>query len=393
MSINNTPKCRNMMYAQSLDHLPTNSLDELIAEIETKIKPKKYAAILHDKDLDENGNLIEKNVHVMMSFTNARSIASVAKLLNDEPQYIEKWDGNCNNGYSYLVHRTKDATNKHQYDPSEVIANFDYPSELEKIRDEVTKSKQKLYVPILLDALYDGSISKEELEEKLTGSQYSRFKRQIDDIWAKRLKQQAENWRSEMIANNKEITVIWIAGPAGAGKTSLAIEYAEKANRPYFLSGSSRDLFQGYSGEHTIILDEFRPLNMPYQDILRVLDPFGQQVNAPSRYQDKALQSDLFVITSPFTPYQFYLNTFGCNSQTPSHMKDQMQTDSFEQLLRRITLIIEMNEYWINAVEFDKKQYGFVPIPNAKKPNPYSSINRPKPQPLNKVDLFNKLFD
>lgn len=375
-----------MDYTQKVAKLPTQTLEGLIDIVTAKLKPKKYAGIIHDKDVDEKGNLIEPHVHLMMSFTNARSIANVASIINDLPQNIEMWKGNANNGFAYLTHRTKDARTKYQYDPNLVIANYDYPAELDKIQEEVMQSKQKLNVSILLDALYEGSISKEELEKRLTGSQYSRAKRQIEDIWAKRLKQQAETFRAEMLAKNKEIVTIWIYGNSGAGKSSLALEYAEKANRPYFLSGSSRDIFQGYLGEHTLILDELRPLAMPYQDILRILDPFGQQVNAPSRYHDKILSCDLIAITSPYDPLRFYQSTFG---QTPS----QMQTDSFEQLLRRITLIIKMDDSLINAVEFDKKQYKFVPIPNANRPNPYSSLNRPAPQPINKVDLFNKIFD
>ena len=36
------------------------------------------------------------------------------------------------------------------------------------------------------------------------------------------------------------------------------------------MAGSSRDIFQGYSGEHTIILDELRPRNLEYLNSLEI---------------------------------------------------------------------------------------------------------------------------
>ncbi|WP_414150585.1 Rep family protein [Acetobacterium carbinolicum] len=379
-----------MMYTQSLEHIQTNTMDELVNVIETKLKPQKYACILHDKDIDEKGSFVNPHVHLMMTFKNARSIANIAKLLNDKPQYIEMWKGNANNGFAYLTHRTKQSRTKHQYDPNLVKSNFIYQAELDKIREDVMNSKQILSVSVLLDAFYDGSISKEEIENKLTGSQYSRTKRQIDDIWSKRMQKQAEIWRAKMIAAGEEIKVIWIFGTAGVGKTSFAKDYAEKTNRPYYLSGSSRDIFQNYAGEHTLILDEFRPSVLPYQDLLRILDPFGEQVMAPSRYHDKALSCDLIIITSPYDPLEFYNVIFGKPS---THTKNKIQVDSFDQLLRRLMLIIKMDNHWICAMEFNRKNYNFAALPNAKKKNPFSNINRPETSPLNKVDLFNKMFN
>lgn len=42
-------------------------------------------------------------------------------------------------------------------------------------------------VKVLLDALHLGATTREELEKRLTGLLYVQYRRQIDDIWAKRL--------------------------------------------------------------------------------------------------------------------------------------------------------------------------------------------------------------
>ncbi len=383
---------KNMMYEQQVKYLPAQTIDNLVDLIENKLKPKKYAVILHDKDTDDNGTPKEEHIHAMMSFENAHSLASVAKQLGDKPQYIEAWKGNSNNGYAYLIHKTDDAKNKYQYNPDSVIANFDYKSELQKIALEVTSKKQSTNIKLMLDALLDGTLSKSELESRLTGSQYGRYKNQIENVWAKRLENLAEQFRKEMAEQGKQVNVLWIYGSSGVGKTSLAIEYAKKANQPYYITGSSRDIFQNYTGEHTLIMDELRPNVIPYQDLLRITDPFGNQTMAPSRYHDKALACDLIIITTPYNPQEFYAQIFGDERNIPSYARIS-KTDTFEQLLRRLTLIIEMDDYYINAMEFDSKCRMFNPINSACRKNKYSSINRPATNKTNTIDLFNSMFD
>ena len=46
-----------------------------------------------------------------------------------------------NNGFSYLIHQTKDAQNKYQYPISEVISNFDFAKKLGK-HSKTSRGKQ-----------------------------------------------------------------------------------------------------------------------------------------------------------------------------------------------------------------------------------------------------------
>ncbi len=378
-------RSKNMMYTQQLKHLPTGNIDNLIEQVE-KTNPRKYALIVHDRDINEQGNAAESHVHLMMSFENARSLKSISKSLKDKPQSIEMWKGKAENGYSYLIHATKDSINKYQYPPSKVIANFNYQEEIRRITEEVEKSRQSTSSKLLLDSLYKGEITKEELEKMLSGSQYGRMKRQIEDVWSKHLQFRAGEWREEMKKSGKQVEVIWISGDAGTGKTSLAREYAEKLNRPYFITGSSKDIFQNYSGEHTMIIDEFRADMIKYPDLLRILDPFGSQVMAPSRYNDKSLACDLIIITSPYNPVMFYRQLFQRASTN--------STDSLEQLLRRISLTIEMDSQLIKAVEYDREKHVYKPIDNAARKNSYSRHCRTS-ECINSSpkDLFDAMFD
>lgn len=381
---NTSVRCKNMMYEQQIRHLPAGSIDQLVKLLE-KMAPKKYALIVHDSDVDEHNKKAEDHVHVMLSFENARSVNSVAKELGDKPQQIEKWTGKAENGYSYLIHATKASISKHQYSPEKVIANFNYLEEMRRITEEVKQSIQTANSTILLNSLYEGKITKENLEKKLNGSQYGRMKRQIEDVWSKYLQFQAAKWREEMKKSGKQIEVIWISGEAGTGKTSLAREYAEKSNQPYFITGSSRDLFQNYSGEHTMIIDELRADMIKYPDLLRILDPFGSQVMAPSRYSDKPLACDLILITSPYNPAEFYGELF---SKTNGD-----SVDGLEQLLRRITLTVEMDASHIRAVEYDREKKTYQAVDKAEKENNYSKQYREKDCPgCNPKDLFESMF-
>ena len=312
-SSSSTAKYKNMMYTQQMEHLPFRTREELEERIKTKLDPKKYAiSEVHDKDMDEDGNPVKEHIHVMLCFQNARSLKNVASILGDKPQYLEKWDERANNGFAYLVHATSGAKVKAQYSPANVLANFPYAEELKKQTLEVLKKKSRQKIDVLLDAYYNEEMTLEELEQELTGAQYGRYKKQIDNITSKILERHADIWRQDMVKNNRRVKVIWIYGAAGTGKTSLARSIAKQDGRAYYVSGSSRDLFQSYNGEHILILDELRSNVIPYHDLLRILDPFGNQerIMAPARYSDKSLACDLIIITTPFNPVDFYDEIF-----------------------------------------------------------------------------------
>lgn len=401
MSEGQTPKAKNLMYAQQLRHLPQGikTAEDLASLIENKLNPVRYAVIIHDQEKDGQGQPKEPDIHAMMSFSNARHCSAVAKKLGDKPQYVQAWSGDASNGYAYLVHATTKARKegKHQYDPAEVKANFDFPALIDKIKVEVVQAKAarqvETDVKTMLDLLYTGAVTMDEVEKRLTGSQYAKYHRQIEDVDAKRLLKEAEKWRMAMKAKNAQIQVLWIYGPSGTGKTSLAKAYAEKAGQPYFVSGSTRDVFQGYNGEHTLILDELRPGVITYADLLRITDPHGidNQVMAPCRYNDKALACDLIIITTPYMPVEFYNALFPAKMMSPHHI------DSLGQLVRRISVTIEMTGKKIQAMQFRLCPYNptegyYWAIPGTERPNPYSGLARPTP-PNQAEDIYNSMFD
>lgn len=378
-------KCRNMMYTQQLSHLPFQLID--LEEKIAALAPEKFAHIIHDKDVNENGKPADAHLHLMMTFLNARSINSVAKSLCDEPQYIERFDRQAENGYAYLIHRTDNAKHKHQYSTDEVISNFDYPAFIEEIESKIVKAARHNQTDLLLDAFKDGYITKQELEEQLTGSEYGKLKSQIENINSVILRQKAERWRKEAIKMGKTLKVYWVYGAAGTGKTSLAKEIILKTNLPLFISGSSRDMFQNYNSEHAIIIDDLRPGTIKYDDLLRLTDPHSIEfgINAPSRYYDKSLACELIAITTPFSPRDFYFHEV--------MTAEQRRIDTFEQLNRRLSLVLYLDMYYIYRATYNRNTEQFELDKDSKRSNHLSEIARPKEEGERPEDIFDNLFE
>jgi len=362
-----TTKAVNVMYEQQLHHLPPTikrrTLNSIIKQLTECLKPEKIAGIIHDKDVNDEGVPVEKHVHVVLQFQHARSIENLARLIK-EPQVsaFQKWHGNVNNAYSYLVHRTTDAQEKYLYSLEEVKSNFDYPELMKSISKKINKSNKQRdneIIKQLLDRLGAGELTREEVISNLTGSQFAKAKKHIQDVHEQVQADKAKIWLEKRKEKGEPITVIWIYGQSETGKSLLAKKYAAKKAKNYFITGSSKDSFQYYQGEHIVILDELRPKTFPYDDLLKMLDPFGENPKAPSRFFDKSLMVDVFIITSPYSPKQFYDEIF----------KRKKTIDSFKQLQRRISYVQFMSSDYFEMQEYDIYSGSYISVPHSRKKN------------------------
>lgn len=77
----------------------------------------KYAYIMHDKDLLEDGSSKKLHYHIVISFNNYRWRNAIASELGITPNYIEKIR-NLENALKYLIHYNN--SNKYQYAIEEV---------------------------------------------------------------------------------------------------------------------------------------------------------------------------------------------------------------------------------------------------------------------------------
>lgn len=324
-------KYRVFGYTQQLSHLNQNIED--FPRLLEEAGAQQYAYIVHNEDVTADGVLKASHVHVVMKFENARSLQSIGKLFRDSPQYVElpKTRNGYNNMLAYLVHRTKGATEKYQYDPEAVTANFDYIDALEKITAKVNQRDSKSRLDDILERLMAYEITYEEAVAGLTASEFSRYHQRLKVTAEYGRQQYAKRWIKEHEDTGTPIEVIWITGPAGSGKTVEAKKIArEKSDKDFYMATGQRDPFQNYTDENVIVLDDLRPKTFDYNTLLQLLDPFNATM-ADARYSNKTLIADTIIITSVYSPLDFY------HMLVPEQYRD---IDTYAQLARRIVEIV-----------------------------------------------------
>ncbi|MQS44613.1 hypothetical protein FHL03_03835 [Lactobacillus salsicarnum] len=351
-TLNSTGKrTRSMMYVQQMSKLPFDLKD--IDRRLNNLNCEKWAYIVHNRDTNKIGKPITEHLHLMMSFENGRHIAAVSKKLSDRMNTIQDMTKRSNtkngteNGFAYLVHATKGAVNKYQYDVNEVVSNFDYKKFIEKyiltskrIESETTNETDE--INRILDLLGAGVINTKIAREKmlsLGGHVLARNADKIDTTALATLEVKYSEWVEEHDkSTRKGIPVIWIYGTSGTGKTRFARTFASRETT--FVTGGSNDTFQGYFGQSNIVLDELRPGTLKFEDLLRIIDPFSTDSMTIARYKNRHLIPDDFLITSPYNPRQFFEKSVS-----------EISIDQFEQLIRRISNVLYFDKKYIYEID------------------------------------------
>lgn len=331
---------RLVMYEQQIERLPfKGGVKELESRIR-KLSVKRYAIIVHDRDVDKDKNQIKSHVHAMIELNKKQLLSSIAKTIGDTPQQFEnmgkRGKNGADNGFAYLIHATKGAKEKYQYDMNDVIANFDYVKFMTDMIKSV-KKHSKEDAESILNNLATGQLTKKEAKQELMNvgaMEYAENIRKLNDVAAGRLDIDVANWQSMMIKQGKKKKIIWLYGGAGLGKTRLAKVFADFDKGDCFVAGGSNDMYQDYSGESNLILEELRPNVIQYSDLLRQLDPYDFSTTTTARYHNANLKAEKIIVTTPFSPLSFYEGQKNLNKYI----------DSYDQLNRRISTIIHVTE-------------------------------------------------
>lgn len=326
-------RARQWIYVQYFDYLPIEVND--ISQILSKDNCKEWAYIVHDKDHQDNGNLIKPHIHVLIKYDNPKTVDHLAKIFLDKPQFFEVWNGRINNGYSYLIHATSEASTvgKYKYSVDDVVASFDFSKRMREIQKQVTKKKvlKSKVVDIFINQYADDEIDYTELEDAIGVAQLAKRKTVIDHIDQINATKKHKQWLQEF--KDKAMETHWLWGGAGVGKTRYARWIAKDEDAA--ILGSSRDYFQEYRGQRIVILNDLRPNDFNYADLLRILDPHEHNKLAPRRYHDMYLNLEMLIITTPYSPFEFYKES---KIENP-------KVDTYEQLKRRVHSIHITSEY------------------------------------------------
>ena len=265
---------------------------------------KKWAYILHDKDDTED------HYHIYLNFGNSGvDTKQVADWFGLQESQVSKIRGRHTDMLLYLTHGNDSQKNKHQYSPTEVIANFDFETEIKNAQ-------------ILGDFEHFSYAQQLDYVNSLSVSEKTSAFSKLEKLWKIRCQ-----WLS--LQSERKIDVIFICGKGGTGKTYYAKKLLTSMNLDYCISSSSNDPFQDYLGQKAIILDDLRDKAFELEDLLKILDN-DTVSSVKSRFANKVFNGEMIIITSS-VPLRYWYHDY-LNSRF----------DTLDQLYRRIGCYVDM---------------------------------------------------
>ena len=302
-----SPRAKHCEVVSDVDHLKV----DIQAVIREKKSIKQYAYILHDKDDTA------PHYHIYLNFgTTSVSFDDVGRWFGLSASFVSKVNGRKVDMLEYLTHANESQKHKHQYSPSEVVANFDFETEIAVSKilgnfDQYSYAQQLEYVNSL------------PVDEKAKA--FSK----LEKLWKL-------HCQCLLLKADRQIEVMFIQGKGGSGKTYYAKRLLEKMGYDYAISSSSNDPFQDYLGQSAIILDDLRYKTFSFEDLLKILDN-NTASSVKSRFTNKVLAVKLIVITTT-VPLRFWFPEYRWN-----------QSDSLYQLYRRITSYVKVDENFVQV--------------------------------------------
>lgn len=127
----------------------------------------------------------------------------------------------------------------------------------------------------------------------------------------------------ERVPSERDITVYWLYGDAGAGKSRFATRY-DTAENTCIVSDTPQGWLDGYSGERTLVIDDFEG-QMPYQQVKRMLDRYRYQ--GPVKGDHVAAEWTTVFVTSNEHPSSYYTrDRWSADPATPSPLQRRITT-------------------------------------------------------------------
>ena len=278
----------------------------------------EYAFIYHDKDKNPDGTPKTPHWHINIRLKDSRDFKTFANYFGVTENNVNKIKS-YPRSLQYLTHRN--APHKYQYDLSEVTANFD-------ISAVTAKATIKQRREQIINDIENGTIKMYNLLNHITALEYDLYKKSINNAF--------EYVQKKALLNNRQITVIYLWGVSGTGKTTYAQKYAIEQGKAYYKSSSSNDPLQDYLGQEVLILDDLRGDSFTFSDFLKIIDPYNNQSSIKSRYHNKTFLGDTIIITSSQAPSMLYIN----------------KQDCITQLYRRFSLMLEFTPSVIKEWEY-----------------------------------------
>lgn len=281
--------CRMFEIMNECDRLDLTTIKEWLSGLDCK-----YLIVKHDKDLPR-----APHYHVFIKLANDRTFKDVAKQCNVQVQYVERVKG-WKNALAYAFHLTEGAKDdgKYQYDESAVISsqNVDVSGIFKTAKEYDDEREHEKALKEIFYAYGNCDISKYELMKRISPKDYHKYSSLFRDM---------ANYRV-MKVRERNMNVIYITGVSGSGKTTLAKYMARICNYDFFVSGSGKDVLDGYDKEECIILDDLRADVFTKAELFKLTDN-NTNSSVKSRFKNKDISyCKLMIITSIKNPRDLY---------------------------------------------------------------------------------------
>lgn len=221
---------------------------------------------------------------------------------------------NIKSTVQYLIHAN--SPSKKQYTWNDVFTNCD---DMSKYMVE-TQATQSIKLDDIIRRIESGEIRRYEKFDKIPMTIWAKNKTVIMNAFT--------HQEGKGMASDRNITVMFIQGKAGTGKTTLAKFLTESLKLSYIVSSSSNDPMQDYEGQKALILDDLRDSVFTFTDLLKILDNHTNS-SMSSRYSNKHFIGDLIIITSSKSVGEWYQG---------------IADEDRKQFFRRINAIYEISD-------------------------------------------------
>lgn len=331
-------------------------------------------AINHDADTrnvwDELGSRYVKenkpiHGHFVWHFIKGKgspaTISNIAKALGIEPNFIEKPQRGrmaYDNMLAYLIH-AKDA-NKAQYKADKVYSAGMYQNDepmfrpymeiyaehkeaWEKGRAVKKVASAKEDIDHLEELILTGKVTKSQVI--LTDDYYdvySRNARRCEDAFRVYGERRAYKTLQALQEGDFKLTVIYIMGEPGAGKTRVAKEFVRRLiewsagamSEPFrCCQTAATNPMDEYNGEEILFMDDMRGSALSASDWLKLLDPYNASPSS-ARYKNKQPACRAVIITSTKDPIEFF---YYCKQ-----LGGGDRSEALDQFMRRIQCLTKV---------------------------------------------------
>lgn len=282
--------------------------NKLVTKLEQLGYVDTFAFIYHNEEIDKGTT---NHIHLMLQFKQTMALDRLEKDFALPNQCFEKIKGRWCNAIAYLTHSNR--PEKHQYSIDKVVSNID----VEKVTKEALETQsERLRIEKLLLDYGECKITKRKLLDNINADIFHKYNAMYKHMVEYR----------QMKVRRRDMRVMYICGSSGSGKTTLAKFLAETNNFDYFVSGSGKDVLDGYDKEECIILDDLRASSFEKAELFKLLDN-NTNSSVKSRYKNKDISfCKLLIITSIKSPLELY-NWETCGNDV---------NESFKQFARRL---------------------------------------------------------